>query len=361
MVGNTVYVGGKFTTARPAGAAAGVSTTARANLLAYDITTGNLISSWAPTTDGDVLSIAAAPDGSRIYVGGSFTRVNGTVRNRIAALNPTTGALIGSFPRTGRHGARGRRHLQHRLLRRRVLLGRRRDPQQARSRARLRWRAASWAPNAQGGQVRAMVLSPDGNQLLVGGHFTTLNGSANPGYGLGSVSPTTGDLAPLGRQRDHPQRRRQRRDHVPDRRRRLVYAAGYHFGSGGNLEGIARMTWTARRSGWRTATGTPTAPSPPATRVRRRPRPLLRQRARWDSPDSPVDVPRGLAFSKPATGCCAPRPQLLQLGRHEVPFDPAVAPQLDAGTFTVRPKQRGAFPATTTTWSRVGSSPRPRG
>ena len=97
VIGNTVYVGGKFTTARPAGSAAGVNTVARSNLLAYDIRTGVLINAWAPTTNGDVLSIVPSPDGSRIYIGGSFTTVNGQIRNRIAALNPTTGALITTF------------------------------------------------------------------------------------------------------------------------------------------------------------------------------------------------------------------------------------------------------------------------
>ena len=42
--GNTVFVGGKFQTARPAGSAPGVNTVARKNLLAYDITTGKLTS-----------------------------------------------------------------------------------------------------------------------------------------------------------------------------------------------------------------------------------------------------------------------------------------------------------------------------
>ena len=41
--------------------------------------------------------IVPSPDGSRIYIGGSFTNVNGQIRNRIAALNPTTGALITTF------------------------------------------------------------------------------------------------------------------------------------------------------------------------------------------------------------------------------------------------------------------------
>ena len=50
VVGNTVYVGGEFTSARPAGAPAGTQETVRSNLLAYDIRTGELITSFAPTS-----------------------------------------------------------------------------------------------------------------------------------------------------------------------------------------------------------------------------------------------------------------------------------------------------------------------
>src|SRR5690242_13764251 len=42
IVGNTVYAGGRFNYARPAGAAAGTARVARPNLLAYDIRTGVL-------------------------------------------------------------------------------------------------------------------------------------------------------------------------------------------------------------------------------------------------------------------------------------------------------------------------------
>src|SRR3954463_16780111 len=66
VVGNTVYVAGKFTTARPAGAAAGTNTTPRSNLLAYDVTTGNLISSFNVPLNAQALAIAASPDGSRV-------------------------------------------------------------------------------------------------------------------------------------------------------------------------------------------------------------------------------------------------------------------------------------------------------
>ena len=97
VIGNTVYVGGKFSNARPAGAAAGTNLTPRANILAYDITTGVLIDSFAPTFNGQIQSLAASPDGTRLYAAGDFTNVNGTNKYRAVALNPTSGAVIGSF------------------------------------------------------------------------------------------------------------------------------------------------------------------------------------------------------------------------------------------------------------------------
>ena len=40
IVGQTAYVGGRFSTARPVGAAPGVNTTPRSKLLAHDLATG---------------------------------------------------------------------------------------------------------------------------------------------------------------------------------------------------------------------------------------------------------------------------------------------------------------------------------
>jgi hypothetical protein len=49
IVGNTVYAGGSCAQARPAGAAPGTNTTTRNNLLAYNITTGVMSTSFVPT------------------------------------------------------------------------------------------------------------------------------------------------------------------------------------------------------------------------------------------------------------------------------------------------------------------------
>lgn len=241
VVGNTVYVGGRFTNARPAGAAPGVNTVPRSNLLAYDIRTGELLNSWAPTTNGEVLYITASPDKSRIYIGGSFTQVNGQTRNRIAALNPTTGAVVAGFNPNSNATVRtivatndtvyfgGLLTTVNQVTRARAAAV------QASNGALL-----DWAPQAAGGSVHAMALSPDGASLVVGGSFTTMNGSSNPGYGLAALDPVTAAMKPF------PVNNVVRNGGANAAILRIntdadsMYFNGYVFGSGGNLEGVAR-------------------------------------------------------------------------------------------------------------------------
>ncbi|MEZ5310115.1 MAG: PKD domain-containing protein [Microthrixaceae bacterium] len=97
IVGNTVYVVGNFTQARPAGAALGTNETPRSNILAYDLTTGDLITSFAPSLNREGRVITSSPDGSRIYVGGLFTNVSGINQYRITSLDPVTGAVDTAF------------------------------------------------------------------------------------------------------------------------------------------------------------------------------------------------------------------------------------------------------------------------
>ena len=88
LVGDVLYVGGDFgTVSSPNGS----TSMDKANLAAFDINTGALISGFTAHTNGTVQTLAH--DGTRLYVGGEFTSVNGQSRARLAALDPATGAV----------------------------------------------------------------------------------------------------------------------------------------------------------------------------------------------------------------------------------------------------------------------------
>ncbi|MEI4872777.1 hypothetical protein Q8G47_29040, partial [Klebsiella pneumoniae] len=76
QIGNTMYVGGNFTSVRNQ---SGTQSEGQSYLAAFDATTGEWISSFRPTFDNQVRSLAALPDG-RLAVGGEFTTVNGQGR-----------------------------------------------------------------------------------------------------------------------------------------------------------------------------------------------------------------------------------------------------------------------------------------
>jgi hypothetical protein len=87
-LGGTLYLGGSFTA---------VDGTTRNRLAACDAATGNLLS-WNPNANGVVRALKVSPAGTRVYVGGDFTAVGGAARARVAALNPTSGAAFGWNP-----------------------------------------------------------------------------------------------------------------------------------------------------------------------------------------------------------------------------------------------------------------------
>ena len=239
IIGNTVYAGGSFSNARPAGAAPGVNTTTRNNLLAYNLSSGQLITSFAPSLNGQVQAVAASPDGTRIYVGGDFTTVNGGTRNRLAAFNASTGALITAF--NVNVGSRVKAIVATNST---VYVGGQFSSANGKSRNRLAAFDASnggvttWNPGADY-TVNALVLTPDGSRLIAGGAFQNVAGS--PAYGLAAigVAPDNnfGKLLPwaaVQKVRDAGPNSAILGLHTDGT---AIYGVGYVYGTGGNLEG----------------------------------------------------------------------------------------------------------------------------
>ena len=64
--------------------------------MAFDLETGAL-KAWAPSLNAQGKSIAASADGSRVYVVGQFSTVNGTSRSRIVSVRSDSGAVDTGF------------------------------------------------------------------------------------------------------------------------------------------------------------------------------------------------------------------------------------------------------------------------
>ena len=89
-IGDTMYIGGKFTQVETA---ADLQRHDQRFLAAFDRTTGAWIDTFRPTIDGNVWDLKATDDG-RLIVAGQFTNVNGEANTTaVAMLDPVTGAV----------------------------------------------------------------------------------------------------------------------------------------------------------------------------------------------------------------------------------------------------------------------------
>jgi hypothetical protein len=135
--GGTMYAVGTFTTIKR-----GSTTYARNNAFSFSATSPYQVTTWNPNVNGIVNSIAFnGADCSNAYIGGQFTSVNGTTVKDIAEVNTTTGAVVTGFG----HSASG--------------------------------------------QVETLLGTA--GHLLVGGYYTSINGSSSDPY-MTSLNPTTG-------------------------------------------------------------------------------------------------------------------------------------------------------------------------
>ncbi|MCL3839199.1 PKD domain-containing protein, partial [Aeromicrobium duanguangcaii] len=196
VAGSKVFAGGQFTSARPAGAAAGTNESPRSNLLAYNLETGVLDAGFAPQLNGRVLGSTASPDGKRLYIAGAFTSVNGVNRYRLAAFDTQTGQLITSWAPVSNS-------LVNDIVATNDTVYIAGQFSNVNNTARTGVAALdattgalrSFNPTLAGGVPRAVVTSPDGSKIAVGGSFTSSNGSNRPGRGL-AVFDRDGNLLP---------------------------------------------------------------------------------------------------------------------------------------------------------------------
>jgi outer membrane protein assembly factor BamB len=134
--GTRVFVGGLFTSAGGA---------ARANLAAVDADTGAAVAGWQADTVGDGPEVyGLAVSGSRLYVGGRYSGIDGSQRRRLAAVDTGTGDVITTFRPS---------------------------------------------PN---GVVKAVRVSPDATKVYAGGSFTEIGGQVRL-HSTAEVLASTGD------------------------------------------------------------------------------------------------------------------------------------------------------------------------
>lgn len=190
IAGNTVYAGGLFTRLRQPGKASGQAPeTVRTYVAAFNRTTG-APTSFAPTLNGPVYSIAVSPDGKWVVIGGDFTVVNGLRRAKIAMFSVATGKIVQAWDPvfTARVKALA-------IYGNSVFIGGAFRSIDGVTRNRLgavrliQGDLLPWNPNANN-DVYAVDVADNGTRVFVGGPFSTINGKDH--YSLAMLNNTTG-------------------------------------------------------------------------------------------------------------------------------------------------------------------------
>lgn len=161
------------------------------NLAALSRSTGALDPTWNASANGSVLAMVVSADGSQLYLGGTFTSVNGVARAELAKVGTSAGALDPTF-----HPATSKSVEALALYGSKLFVGGTFSTLAGMSTKYLGLVDATtgvgnpaFAP-APNGIVEALGLTSTGNSVWVGGSYTTIGGRT--AAGLEAVSSTTG-------------------------------------------------------------------------------------------------------------------------------------------------------------------------
>lgn len=189
LIGDTLYIGGSI------GALTANSIPyTRSHLLACSISSGNVLP-WAPQASASVTGLWAA--GDTLFMVGNFTSIDGTSRNRCAAVS-TAGALFPWDPQvtgasvsvTGLAIGPDRIHLGGAFS---AVQGQPQD--NLATLDRFTGAPLAQQPAPPSGGVLGLALSTDGTLLFVCGNF--LSAAGQPRWNLAAYSTGTAGLEPL--------------------------------------------------------------------------------------------------------------------------------------------------------------------
>lgn len=191
-----VYAGGTFSTLRPPKAAAGTNEQPAVNFAAFDAATGAptdcSLSFTISSGTATVRSLALSPDGNTLYAGGQFGAVNGVGVSNFAAIDTGTCTVRNTFKIAVSATVRGLAVTSDTVY----LAG---DFTSVGGQTRNHFAAVSTAGasllpfTANADEVaRAIEVTPDGQNVLLGGDFFRINGTNT--HALAVVNATTGQL-----------------------------------------------------------------------------------------------------------------------------------------------------------------------
>ncbi len=220
QIGNRMFVAGGFLNVQESKNATPIP---QPYVAAFDVDTGDWISTWTPQLDRVVYALDVAPNGS-LLVGGEFESVNGQARRGLVALDPMTGAIDPSF-----EGAVDRPWSSRRAMVREIeVIGSEvyvagnfshlDGANGSRTRVYKAGRFAdgvgtidtTWKPEVTGSGVWGLAIDTSRSEVHLSGFFTAVNGEADTGH-FHTVDATTGASAPgkIELPRNYPQSQRE--------------------------------------------------------------------------------------------------------------------------------------------------------
>jgi hypothetical protein len=187
QIGGTIYVGGSFT-----GVGNGTPSIPRANLVAIDAASGQLVTGFDPHPDNAVNALLASADGTHLYAGGVFNNVRGCSQcDRLAMLNPTTGAAVASFGPRPNAAVLSLAQAGNTLFVGGTFAT-------VSDRRRVRFAAVDATTGMVGGMtlhangaVRDLAVNPAGTTLYLAGAFTNVGGATRYNFASANIAART--------------------------------------------------------------------------------------------------------------------------------------------------------------------------